>query len=239
MKKTFITLLALAGVALGADYTVENVWSADFGTAYTGGYQVSGTLTSVGTVWDVVAVEGGTQTSGNKRVHMAGGVYGSWTDDFEISITLTLGDPITASNGWPVFAEVAGNGTSLRFGPYTNAGNYVSLDGNLTKGTTDTSFSVASGETYTVTLTKIGTAVTLAVDGTVVSDGTLASNVSGNITDIALGGDTGSNYRINETVHSISYGLVTVAESPVVPEPATATLTLLALAGLAARRRRK
>ena len=239
MKKTIITLMALAGMACAADYTVENVWSADFGTAYQGGYQVNGSLTSVGTVWDVVAVEGGVQTSGDKRVHMAGGVYGSWADDFEFSITLTLGDPISASNGWPVFAEVAGNGTSLRFGPYTNAGNYVSLDGSLEKGTTDTSFSVASGETYTVTLTKIGTALTLAVDGTVVSNGTLNGNVSGNITDIALGGNTTNGYRINETVHSISYGLVTAAESPVVPEPATATLSLLALAGLAARRRRK
>ncbi len=244
MKKTFITLLALAGMASAADYTVTNVWSADFGTEYgSNGYQLNGSLTSAGTFWDAgkCAVEGGALSSGSQRIHMAGGVYGSWTDDFQFSITLTLGNPISASNGWPVFAQVAGNGTALRFGPYTNAGNYVSIDGNLTKhdDQLDTTFAVTGGETYTVTLTKIGTAITLAVDGRNVAFGTLADNVSGNITEIALGGDTGSSYRINETVHSISYGLVTVAESPVVPEPATATLSLLALAGLAARRRRR
>ena len=238
MKKTLIALMALAGVACAADYTVTNVWSADFGTAYEGGYQVNGTLTSVGTVWDVVAVEGGTKTNGNKRVHMDGGVYGSWADDFQFSITLTLGNPISASNNYPVFAELSGNGSALRFGPYTSEtdGNYVSIDGTLDSSTkvNDTTFAVEAGGKYTVTLTKIGTALTLAVDGREVSTGSFADAVSGNITSIALGGVSGSNNRINETVHSISYGTVTL-----VPEPATATLSLLALAGLAARRRRK
>ena len=153
-------------------------------------------------------------------------------------MTLTLGSTISASNGWPVFAEVAGNGTSLRFGPYTNMNNTVALDGNLVKGDNNL-VSVEAGKTYTLTLTKIGTEVTIAVDGVISGVGTLADDVSGDITDIALGGNTGSNYRINETVHSLSYGKVTVNEAPAVPEPTTATLSLLALAGLAARRRRK
>lgn len=45
-----------------------------------------------------------------------------------------------------------------------------------------------------------------------------------------------------EKLYNISLataGCVTIASSPVVPEPATATLSLLALCGLAARRRRK
>ena len=245
MKKTLIALMALAGAAFGADYTTETAWTLNFGKEYTNGYSLTGTMNTQGTFWDVSGntVEGGVTTASNHRVHMAGGVYGSWNEDFQITLSVTLGETISASNGWPVFAQISGNGTALRYGPYTNAGNYVSLDGDLTKGSTDTTFSVTGGGTYTITLTKIGTSVSLAVDGKEVSTGTLADSVSGNITDIALGGDTGSNYRINETVHSISYSNVTLTpvtpETPAVPEPTTATLSLLALAGLAARRRRK
>ncbi len=244
MKKTLITLMALAGVAMAQDYTVTESWAIDFGTEFQGGYEITGTLNNKGTFWDVsdYAVAGGVTTASNHRPHLAGGVYGSWDDDFQFSITLTLGENISASNGWPVFASLAGNGKALRFGPYTNAGNYVSLDGDLSKDGDNQNFTttVEGGGTYTITLTKIGTSLTLAVDGQDVSFGTLNDGVSGNITDISLGGDTGSSYRINETVHSISYGLVTVTPStPSVPEPATATLSLLALAGLAARRRRK
>ena len=240
MKKTLVALMALAGAAFGADYTTETAWTLNFGSEYTGGYSLTGTMEKQGTFWDVIAVEGGTQTSANKRVHMAGGIYGSWDEDFQLTLSVTLGETISASNYWPVFAEIAGKGTALRFGPYTNAGNYVSLDGTLTKDSTDTTFSVTGGETYTITLTKIGTAVSLAVDGKEVSTGTLADSVSGNITDIALGGNTTNGYRINETVHSVSYSVLTVTpDTPAVPEPTTATLSLLALAGLAARRRRR
>jgi MYXO-CTERM domain-containing protein len=68
------------------------------------------------------------------------------------------------------------------------------------------------------------------VDGVVASTGTI--NYSGTINNITLGGDTAGNYKLNSVVHSISMGAI-------VPEPATATLSLLALCGLAARRRRK
>ena len=241
MKKTIVALLALASAAFGADYTTETAWTLDFGSEYTNGFQWNAKEGySYGTPWDIVAVEGGSQTNGSKRVHMAGGIFGSWNDDFSLTMTVTLGEPISASNGWPVFGEIAGNGTALRFGPYTNAGNYVSIDGDLTKGNTDTSFAVTSGNTYTIMLTKIGTSVSLSVDGKEVSTGTLANTVSGNITDLMLGGNKNNQYRINEIVHSASYSLITVKpETPSIPEPTTATLSLLALAGLAARRRRK
>ena len=241
MKKTLIALMALAGMAYAADYTVENSWTVNFGSEYSNGYQITGSVESIDNTWDIVAVTGGSQTDSSKRIHLRDSEFGNWTDDFQFSVTLTLGETISASNAWPVFAEIGGSDTFVRFGPYTNAGNYVSFDGNFTKNDAllDTTFSVAGGETYTVTLTKIGTDLTLAVDGRNVAFGTLADTVSGNITEVVLGGDHNNNYKINSTVHSASYGIVTPAESPVVPEPATATLSLLALAGLAARRRRK
>ena len=258
MKKYIaLTALLAAGSAFAnatalddllADYNSTGGWNLSFGSEYEGGYELTGTMTKKGTFWDVIPVEGGTQTNGNKRVHMAGGVYGSWADDFQLEISLTLGDTITASNNWPVFAEIAGNGTSLRFGPYTNAGNYVSLDGTLTKNFTDTNFSVTGGETYTVTLVKIGADVSLYVGGTLVSTGTFPyieekegkivehPLPTGNITDIALGGNTGGSYRINEVVHSVSYKTLTL-----IPEPSTFGLLagLGALALVGTRRRRK
>lgn len=236
MKKTLIALMALAGIAQAADYELEKVWTLNFGSEYTNGYELTGTMASTGKFWDVDGntVTGGVTTAGNHRVHMAGGNYGNWADNFQFSITLTLGDPISASNGWPVVAEIAGNGTALRFGPYTNDGNYVAIDGSLNPDSksSDMNFTLEAGNTYTLTLTKIGNNLTLGVDGKDVAFGYFDSAVSGNITDIALGGNTGGNYRINETVHSVSM-------SKIVPEPATATLSLLALAGLAARRRRR
>ena len=241
MKKTIIALMAMAGAAFGADYTTETAWTLDFGSEYTNGFQwTAEDGYSYGTPWDIVAVEGGSQTNGSKRVHMAGGKFGSWDEDFQFAITLTLGETISASNAWPVFGEIAGSGTALRFGPYTNMNNTVAIDGNLTK--TDGAnnlVSVAPGGTYTVTLTKIGKDVTVAVDGTETGHGVLADTVSGNITDIMLGGNQANQYRINQVVHSASYSVLTVNPvTPAVPEPTTATLSLLALAGLAARRRR-
>ena len=240
MKKTIVALMALAGAAFGADYTTETAWTLNFGSEYTNGFQWNAKDGySYGRAWDVTPVEGGTQTSANKRVHMAGGVFGSWNDDFSLTMIVTLGETISASNSWPVFSEISGSGTALRFGPYTNMNNTVALDGDLVKGDNNL-VSVEAGGTYTITLTKIGTGVTLAVDGVTTGVGTLADTVSGNITELVLGGNTGNQYRINEIVHGASYSLITVKpETPSVPEPTTATLSLLALAGLAARRRRK
>ena len=226
----------MASAAFGADYTTETAWTLNFGNEYTDGFQWTAEAGySYGTPWDIVAVEGGSQTSSSKRVHMEGGMFGSWAEDFQFAITLTLGETISASNDWPVFGEIAGNGTALRFGPYIAMNNKVGVDGNLTKTEgANNLVSVAPGGTYTVTLTKIGKDVTVAVDGKETAHGVLADTVSGNITDIMLGGNQANQYKINEVVHSASYSVLTV-----VPEPTTATLSLLALAGLAARRRRR
>ena len=237
MKKTIIALMAMAGAAFGADYTTETAWTLNFGNEYTNGFQWSAKAGySYGTPWDIVAVEGGSQTNSNDRVHMASGKFGSWDEDFQFAITLTLGETISAG-AWPVFGEIAGSGTALRVGPYPSVNNTVAVDGSLTKTEgTNNLVSVAPGGTYTVTLTKIGKDVTVAVDGKETGHGVLADTVSGNITDIMFGGRQTENTTnsINEVVHSASYSVLTA-----VPEPTTATLSLLALAGLAARRRRK
>lgn len=215
----------------GADYTTETIWTLNFGNGYTNGYEIVGDLNSIGTVWDVVAVDGGTQT-GTKRIHLQDGNFGDWSGDFEFSMTLTLGTPITASNNWPVFFELSGNGTALRVGPYVADGNKVDIDGNLSKNS-EMAATVAPGGTYTITLTKIGTDVFAAVNGVVSSTGTVGE-ISGTVDNVFFGGANYDAYKMNSVVHSVSWSSVTA-----VPEPTTATLSLLALAGLAARRRRK
>ncbi len=240
MKKHItLTALLVAGSAFAnasstADFTKE-IWAINFGTEYANGYQITGDLTNVGTVWDIVAVEGGTQT-GTKRVHMQNGNFGSWDEDFKFSMSLTLGETISASNNWPVFAELLGNDTSLRFGPYIGNGNKVDLDGNLTKNS-EMAAAVAPGGSYTIDLyvmtTDSGRVVEVYVDGVQASTGTLANDLTGTIDNLFLGGANYDYYKINEVVHNISWSTI--------PEPSAfgwlAGLGALALVG--ARRRRR
>lgn len=220
---------------MGANYTTEEVWTIDFGSEYTNGYQITGAEIEITTQWDLGGeaanlVAGGVVTN-DKRPHLqASGGYGDWSDDFEISITLTLGDTISASNEWPAFFQIKGGDSHLRVGPYTAESNVVDMDGSLSKNE-EKDASVTAGGTHTITLTKIGTSLSAAVDGVVSSTGTYTGAASGTITDLLVGGGH-QGWRINSTVHSISW-------SKVIPEPTTATLSLLALVGLAARRRRK
>jgi hypothetical protein len=225
MKKTLIALMALAGVTFGTDYTYTELWTAQFGSAYDSGYTT--TLTSAGKFWDAgdVKTEFGAQTTGNKRIHMEGGTYGDFGTSFEFNMVLTLtGDNF--SNGH--ISEIKAGSTSdwlclgVNNGALTLSGNKL---GNVTSMGT-----VELGTQYTCTLTKIDSTITFTV-GDASATATLGS-VSGVINNITLGGNTGGNQRVPVLVESIGW-------STIVPEPATATLSLLALAGLAARRRRK
>ncbi len=255
MKKTIIALMALAGVAAAADYTTESLWTANFGSQYTGGYTTN--LTSPGKFWDAgdVATEFGAQTRDNKRIHMAGGTYGDWGTDFELSLTLTLtGENLTAGNISELQADSNGAGDALFLG-ITSEGKLTlsckefiteTIGTNKVKSYTDLSSATSTGslsldEKYDITLTKIGSVFTLSAGEVTVSTTLSSSNTfSGTINNIALGGDTGSGNRVPVLIESMAMSSVTlIPESPAVPEPTTATLSLLALAGLAARRRRK
>ncbi|MBR5895838.1 MAG: PEP-CTERM sorting domain-containing protein [Akkermansia sp.] len=243
MKKTIIALMALAGVAGAATKTL---WTVDFGTEYqsTGYYKItSGAYDyKITQSWDMDAnyfVSGGVTSAAGHRPHIRGNTGVTWDDDFAFTLTFTVpSENISASNNWPVIAGLEEN--TLRFGPYTGNGNVIDLDGSISK---------VSGQTYTLTggthtaiLSVVDRVVSLTIDGTLAATATLNDGLSGAISNITLGGGGGSDYRINETIHSMSMSLIVpdpVDPSPSIPEPATATLSLLALAGLAARRRRK
>lgn len=228
-------MLALAGIASAETYTTETLWTMNFGSEYEGGYNVvngSSTYTLTQS-WDLSdhVVEGGVTSSTAHRPHLRGDTGVDWTDDFQFTITFTTPETITANSNWPIIAGLEVD--TLRFGPYIAEGqnNYIHIDGTHT-GNAYYSVPLTSG-THTAVLTVIEGNVSLTLDGVLAATATIA--LEGNIENITLGGGggwAGDAYRMNQTVHSISM-------AKIIPEPTTATLSLLALAGLAARRRRK
>ena len=263
MKKTLIALLALAGVAMGANIKTEEVWSIDFGTEYgTTGFSGTGITFSSGSnpdggcgVWDVDAVAGGAQlTTGGGRIHLKfSSGLGTWKEtDFSVSITLTMPETLSANGEWPVLMQVStGNEPKAVISPYTKSGYDLHLDGHYTDGgTVQNTFKLEENGKYTLTLTHIdgvtslyasewengvaGTATLIQTrtQQTVKDDENKTEIVGRQIYDILLSGTPDSKAQVSYTVHNVTW-------SKVIPEPATATLSLLALAGLAARRRRR
>lgn len=235
MQKTIITLLALASMATAETYSTETLWTMNFGSEYEGGYNIvngsySYTLTES---WDVSnhVVEGGVTSATGHRPHLRGDTGVDWTDNFQFTITFTTPETIVANSNWPVIAGLEVD--TLRFGPYIAEGqnNHVHIDGTHT-GNAYYQVPLTSG-THTAVLTIIEGNVSLTLDGVLAATATI--ELEGDIKNITLGGGggpSGDAYRMEQTVHSISM-------AKIVPEPTTATLSLLALAGLAARRRRK
>ncbi len=72
------------------------------------------------------------------------------------------------------------------------------------------------------------------------SSGTVLVKVTGTLTDQYMDSSDNCVVYVTASTTSVGFGFVAVSEArEAVPEPATATLSLLALAGLAARRRRE
>ena len=241
MKKTIITLLALAGIATAA-FEETPLWTLDFGNQYSSGYDVTNhtkEFTYEPRAWNISANASGTVTSTTNRVHLVGDIGVTWEDDFALTLTFTLPESITGQNDYPVLASLTtGDSAQLYYGPYLQASNYINIDGNNTDTSTIFTKTVANqvklsgGETYTATLTVIDHVATLYVNDIVAAQGKLDSSVyTGTIDNLLLGGRKANDRRMPATFKSVSLSLV--------PEPTTATLSLLALCGLAARRRRK
>lgn len=243
MRKTILLLASLSGIAFSAPERGDQIWKITFGTDIDGtnDYKVVnyGDITYTPTnVWDVSGYTGKDYVSTNgddKRVHTewTNGCGLTWDDNFEFEIVFELPNNFSTNSNWPVLAELSGNGSSVRFGPYTQQQNKLYVDGvNITKNPVDAPLTLTTGEKHTATLTVYEGGITLKLDGQIAQTATLADTASGNIVDITLGGNKSNAYRLAENVYSIS-------AYKVVPEPTSATLSLLALAGLAMRRRRK
>ena len=118
----------------------------------------------------------------------------------------------------------------------------TTLDNETTLGTTNnTSTFTANGEAYTLgagsyTLQYLGGTNGEAAADLYLDEELVASFTGGNHN---MNGSQGGGLALTLTTNDSYNATHVVPEPPAVPEPTTATLSLLALAGLAARRRRK
>ncbi len=159
--------------------------------------------------------------------------------------------------------HLLGVGTGYKQGnTSTNNYAYVAFDGsfsNIQNGATQSQIPHSNAYTlitFTAVTTQDNIEFAMYKDGTLVFSGTSALNstlTSDDLTLLALGGWAGSSTgsKTNELLERLAIysGAMTAADvaaqytawtsTPAIPEPTTATLSLLALAGLAARRRRK
>ena len=223
MKKTLIALMALAGSAFAVEPITQALTFEDFNS----------TLTQISTL---------NVTEYTLSLTITGTDFDAWHNSKNINI-LTLGD---------------------NRGIFTQAGQYIAVRNDnttdttwiaptKTEGTTFTWVSAdtdnllhswvsktpeggnaapgAAGLTITIDVGTSGSVITLGM-----ANGTTSVIETGyvvKLADVSLidGSASGNNQGVT--------GISNASIAYVVPEPATATLSLLALAGLAARRRRK
>lgn len=257
MKKTLITIMALTGVVCAANE--ENlVWTLDFtGGSYaiTKGAAAPANYTPA-TNWgsqDFKTNEGALTTDGDKKVALESanpgvGMGDSFTLTMNCSLTGVGGNDTSDTKYWLMSANQ--NQTSWFLGV-----QYDTATKQITFGNSNHTLSnlVSYG---TFELTDI-TTVSLVMNGAVNTDGEMAIYVNGTMAasgTMAAGDRHGNADWKNGVVfmnkmseHDGVAGTITGAElyntalysTKPIPEPTTATLSLLALAGLAARRRRK
>ena len=168
-----------------------------------------------------------------------------WSGDYVL--TFTLADDYTLQTGGTVVGFYRGSAVND-----VNGYNAIALGGSddaltLTVGrgrvfntlNDATGIGVGTTVTFTTTIQKVVT-YTLSVTG---GDQAMTPTLSWTSADLTPQTEALASYKGNMNGNAaLTYAVNTVMisdASPIVPEPATATLSLLALAGLAARRRRK
>lgn len=239
MKKTLITLMALASVAMGEytyDFTVPASDASKNGGS--GNTNVDAAITKWGNTDGAYMFNNGGQCGTNAT---NGEGFLTYTDNVG---TLTLA-PREGAGGSGEAIVMSAPGFTLNQGDavgsitlsITSSASSAGITGNVTltlavieKNATSDTWSVL-GEKATGSLT-IGQGATLTLD---LGEG-LAWN-SANHKVVAVIDNCGKELNgSNGNLYTVS-GIAVSAN--IIPEPATATLSLLALAGLAARRRRR
>lgn len=255
MKKTLITLLALCGAASATDATL--VWDLSFNnlnqtvvTNGSGNDYSSLTITMNGsTVTDGICA-----TPANNRVTITDSAATLRMMD-SFSFVVKGGADVAVANWGILFGLGEANGWNIKVANNAS-GNLTLLEEGY--GISDKIGSTAtpygSMGTYIVTVDNGGktqaqsstAALTLYYNGVEVASGTLAAGncTAEKLDTFALGGrnyGAGNATDFSFTNAQLYSGVLSATQISQlsVPEPTTATLSLLALCGLAARRRRK
>lgn len=242
-----MALWAMSHVSLGADLIAnwENFSSL---TSTVGDYTMTMTTSGSTDVSDgVLNVVGA--SGGSAKVDLSGTQL-SLSDG--LSINMVVSNVKDCGGTWPHgFTSLAGEGDNFYLLWGTNS-SFTELkaayNGSSTKIATSTEevdYSAITGNTpVTLTMTFSTQETAIYVNGELAAKATAAMQDRA-FTTLALGSWVGSsnNGRLSESVHSLSLykGAMTateVKELVSVPEPTTGTLSLLALAGLCARRRK-
>lgn len=254
MKKTIIVLLALGGIAMGAEVSIHDITftTTDLtpGIQYWTNRSTSNYYITGGVSW---GNGNGGYDFGGLYVDITGGMkFNVGSNDFNVKyLYLASGVKIGNSTGNNAGEINWSNNNGANF--IISSGGWVDI--NEDYGVKIDASSMASGSIYlndagSLTLSSLNNNVTVHANVTAGEERTLIegdmSNWAGSMAltaannSIALveGGQlmyaTGDlqNLQINATAEGLSYSFA-------IPEPTTATLSLLALAGLAARRRRR
>ena len=254
MKKTLILLSLLAASVASAE-----TWSSEFdfvnasGTTVTGTNDVTATITTqAGTSptfnasgWNVATNDRYSITFGDKALDLS---------EVGNSVTVTLTNVTinaTQNNDYPVLFTIGdrvGSGVQsvkvLYNKANSNSQRQINGENSFSSGnhayTGTTSIDVTTGEKYSnisLTITKTADAsysFSLTLGDTTVTSSIKNADFTQNSDDLYLG--IGGRLDNNNNKSAMTFEGMTIT---VTPEPTTATLSLLALAGPCARRRRK
>jgi MYXO-CTERM domain-containing protein len=255
--------MALAGVA-SADITDGLQWAESFGDGYSQAATFG--LTNSFYVENGVGVAGGDHTDSRVWTTNTGGKF---TNAFTFSFKMVDLDAAAWADAVSIYTNGTTSGTNnslqlqkdasgnlMMYTENFTSSNVAGDDSNINLGSVDslkgkvlTLVLDATGSSNTLTAYVGGTALTDTVTFTY-ADGVTASTALTGFQFGAAFGDQRASTSV--TVDDIAVWnraltaeevatlpLVVAGSDDVVPEPATATLSLLALAGLAARRRRR
>lgn len=253
MKKTIITLLALAGMAQ-ANTIPQVIWDADFtSTSGISLYTATGVTISEITMGDNYTISNGAITLDlNKFSFQQTSGKLSYADEFSMLVKLKI-DEDNTYNQYPVLFSLGSsdnNQTKQWKASYYQATDKFVLDhDNFSVTASDTgniTYTVGTDGEVTLALTNNGSGVlNLYVNGVLADTATITNenqyNSNNLIQSFSIGGKLNDGNQSIITVSDAQFvkGITTSFVTLPIPEPATATLSLLALAGMAMRRRRK
>ncbi|MBE6436346.1 MAG: LamG domain-containing protein [Akkermansiaceae bacterium] len=248
MKKTIITLLALAGVAVCAESLSPTlVWDMDFLTTGVDLKCANGVTTNLGTGVGTNLIEDGAITLSNDKfsfTQTAGRV--SYADEFTLLAKVSLSS--TQGNNHPVIFSMGEDNKWYWKAAYYTQSKAFNLDKDGFDSVDESkknsgAIAYTAGSIITLALQSDGKGkLTLFVDGEMAGYTTItkASDYGSDklVNNFTFGGRNGSDdNKANVTIYDAQ--LVRGLTTQLIPEPTTATLSLLALAGLVTRRRRK